>query len=324
VRVLILGNSDIARRRILPALARCGVRSVDIASQSAGAAAAWPEGMGGTAFSDYAEAIPTSRADLVWVSTVNSRHAELAELALNTGHHVIIDKPAATTPAAVEHLVALARRRGCMLAEAHVFAFHPQIEAARRVFADAGSAPTNIVAGFSYPPLPPGNFRHRPELGGGALLDLGPYAMALGRLFFAASPSDVVCRGINGDRGFNMLATYPGDRCVVGHFGMTTGYVNQLTVLGPNVTLSLARAFTTPPDFANRVQVTIAGKPSEVELPPADSFACFFSAVLSAIDGGDREAFVDAILADAAALERLRSACGAAHQVGIDPSSSPR
>jgi predicted dehydrogenase len=324
MRALILGHSDIARRRILPALRRCGINEVDIASHSAAASVSWPEGMGGAAYADYAEAIRASTAELVWVSTVNSLHAALATQALHVGHHVIIDKPAATTSADVAQLVALARHRRLVLAEAHVFAFHPQIEAARQAFAAAGSSPTQIVAAFSYPPLPYGNFRHRPDLGGGALLDLGPYAMALGRLFFAAAPTQLAYVGVGGDRGFSVLALYPGGRSVAGHFGMTTGYVNQLMLLGPSVTLAMTRVFTTPPELANRLQVTVAGQPGEIEVPAADSFACFIDQVLAAIAGGDRAPLLDAMLADAAAVDRLRAAQDASRHDAIDPSSSPR
>lgn len=325
MRALILGYSDIVRRRVLPALVRCGIGKIDIASVSAQGALAWPEGATGERFTDYGQSLEASDAELVWISTVNSRHAELAERALLAGRHVVIDKPAATTRAAVEHLVALSRRQARVLAEAHVFAFHPQVEAARQAFALTGSAPTQIVAAFSYPPLPPANFRHRTELGGGALLDLGPYAVALGRLFFegAAAPR-VAARGLSGDRGFSLIATYETERSIVGHFGMTTGYVNRLMMLGPEVTLSMERAFTTPPDLENRLHVLRGGHAADVVVPRADSFARFIEAVLSAIRGGQGDAFTTAMLADAAALDLLRSALRGQNHDGTEPPRSRR
>jgi predicted dehydrogenase len=309
LRVLILGYSDIVRRRVLPALVQCGIDAIDIASLSAHGAVKWPEGTRGTSYADYAAALVHSDAELVWISTVNSRHADLAEQALLAGRHVVIDKPAATTRADVELLVALARRQARVLAEAHVFAFHPQIDAARGVFAAAGSAPMQIVAAFSYPPLPPENFRHRSEFGGGALLDLGPYAVALGRLFFGdTAPLGIAAQGLSGDRGFSLIASYPGDRSVVGHFGMTTGYVNRLTMLGQDVTLDMQRAFTTPPEMANCLQVSRGGHAEQVAVPRADSFARFIDAVLSAIRDSAIDALTPAMLADAAALDMLRAA----------------
>ncbi|MDX8400249.1 MAG: hypothetical protein R8K20_08375, partial [Gallionellaceae bacterium] len=84
MRILMLGNSEIGRRRVLPAFARCGIVHVDIASRSSAKAISWPEGMSGIAFDDYATAIKCSDAELVWVSTINSLHAELAQAALDS------------------------------------------------------------------------------------------------------------------------------------------------------------------------------------------------------------------------------------------------
>jgi predicted dehydrogenase len=262
--------------------------------------------MSGRAFARYEDAIASSRADLVWISTVNSRHAELARLALDAGRHVVIDKPATTSLDDTKDLVDIARRRRLVLAEATTYPFHPQIAAARKVFDDAGSSPAQIVAMFSFPELPPTNFRNDPALGGGMLLDLGPYAMSLGRVFFDAAPVEIVSRNLAGDRGFSVLATYPGERTVTGHFGMTTGYMNRLTLLGPRVTLAMERAFTTTADTTCRLQAVIANAPVTVEVPPADSFACFIKDVLAAIERGDTGPFLATMLADAQALAQLR------------------
>lgn len=307
MRILMLGNSEIGQRRVLPAFARCGIGHVDIASRSSATAVSWPEGMDGIVFDDYATAISHSNADLVWVSTVNSLHAQLAKVALDSGRHVVIDKPATTTLSEALLLADLAQRRNLILAEATVYAFHPQIKAARKFFTDTGSAPSQIQAAFSFPPLPPGNFRHRPDLGGGALLDLGPYAMSLGRIFFDAAPDEVICRRLDGDLGFNLLATYPGNRSVTGHFGTTTGYVNRLTLLGPQVTVTMDRAFTTTPDLVCQLAATANNAAATVEVPAADSFALFMAAVLEAVERKEGETLLQAMLDDAKAIARLSS-----------------
>ena len=307
MHVLLLGYSEIGRRRVLPALVRCGIEQVDIASCSAAATVSWPEGLAGRVFDDYAEAISHSAAELVWVSTFNTLHAGLATAALLAGKHVVIDKPATTTVADARRLVDLARGRRLLLAEASVYAFHPQIAAARQFFADLGAAPTQMVAAFSFPPLPPENFRHRPELGGGALLDLGPYAMSLGRVFFEAAPDEVISRKLDGDRSFSLLATYSGGRSLVGHFGHTTGYINRLNLLGHGSTLAIERAFTTTPERSCQLAASANNVLSTITVPAADSYAVFLEAVLAALEQGQVDAFLPALLADAEAIELLRS-----------------
>lgn len=306
MRILMLGNSEIGRRRVLPAFAQCGITHVDIASRSSAGAILWPEGMDGIAFDDYATAISHSEADLVWVSTVNALHAQLAKAALDSGRHVVIDKPATTTLGEALLLADLALRRHLVLAEATVYAFHPQIDAARKFFTDVGSAPGQILVAFSFPPLPPGNFRHSPDMGGGALLDLGPYAMSLGRIFLDAVPDEVICRRLDCDSGFNLLATYPGNRSVAGYFGTTTAYVNRLILLGPKVTVTMGRAFTTTPDLVCQLDTTVSNAAAIVEVPAADSFALFISTVLAAVERNEGEALLQAMLDDAKARARLQ------------------
>jgi predicted dehydrogenase len=313
MRILLVGYSEIAQRRILPALAKLGLDGIDVASRTRADAVALPPGITGHVFDDYEAALATSEADVAYISTVNSTHVYWAERALRRGYHVIVDKPACTKLEDARRLVALAQRQGRCVAESTVYGYHPQIQAARQAFLEAHSQPTRLMATFSFPPLPADNFRYREDLGGGALWDLGPYAVTPGRLFFEAEPEEILCRvtarGDEVETSFSVMATYPGGRSMVGHFGFTTGYHNRLEVLGPHVTVAFDRAFTTPDTLANILHINQHNQARTVTIPPADSFACFFRAVLSAIDTGQFERLSLALLSDVTALHQLRRAC---------------
>jgi predicted dehydrogenase len=315
MKVLILGWSDIVVRRVLPACLGLGVERIDLASRSR--PVRLPAGVPGVVFDDYAPALAASPADLVWVSTQNHLHAPLARAALEAGYHVVIDKPATLALADTEALVATAARRGRLLAEATVYAFHPQIEAIRGVFAALGEAPTRISAWFGYPPLDQDNFRWRAEPGGGVLWDLGPYAVSVGRLFFGAAPQGLHACAVRAPRdavptSLSLLACYPGGRTLVGHFSMRSEYVNRLELCAPTGSVCLERAFTTPPDQAPCLRTRSGGCPGEHRLPAADAFACFLAAVRSAVADGDHGAFAAAMLADARVLDRVLGQVGAA------------
>jgi dTDP-3,4-didehydro-2,6-dideoxy-alpha-D-glucose 3-reductase len=312
MRTLVLGNSSIFRRRVRPALVSLGVDAIDMASRTRGEQP--PDGLPGRAFGDYREALHASDAELVYVSTANSQHAELVEAALQSGRHVVVDKPAATSLAEVEGLVALAQGRGRLLAEATVFAYHPQFEAARRLFEEGGCAPSRLVAVFSFPPLPPENFRHRADAGGGVLWDLGPYAVSSGRIVFGEAPSEILARRQIGpddevEAAFDVIATYGEGRSLVGHFGTTTTYLNRLELLSLETAVTLEPAFTTPRDQSVQVQVRRGNQRSSIDVAAADSFALFLSAVFAAVrEGGSApRPFGEAMLADARALDRLRA-----------------
>jgi len=315
MHILLIGHSAIVKKRVLPALRSIKqVGRIDIASRSTPACCGDTPICNGSFYSDYAEAISKSGADVVYISLVNSSHAEWVEHALEKGLHVIVDKPACTSLEDARRLTDLACANGLCLAEATVYAWHPQIQLARDLFAAAAGHPTRLTAAFSFPPFPPDNFRNQKQLGGGALWDLGPYAVSSGRLFFNDAPDKMYCRvsttnpetGV--DTAFSLLATYPGGRSLVGHFDFNTEYRNHINILGPGMSIDIDRVFTTTPDMENMLMVRSQNQPKSIKAPAADSFALFLQDVFDAIKKNSYSSFAENLLSDATALNRLQNA----------------
>ena len=309
MKVLLLGYSSIGKRRVIPALRRLGVASVDVASISKSSSESrdhFPIRM----FRDYDQALKETDAEVVYVSTVNSQHARWTRKALQSGFHVIVDKPAFPTVAETQELIGLAQHNQRCLAEATVYAFHPWIATARKIIEQAGVSPTYLLAAFSYPPVAADNYRNFREPGGGALWDLGPYAVSPGRLFFGDAPSEILGRRLSGnaevDTSFSMMALYSGGRSCTGSFGFTTGYLNRLDIVGPKLVITVDRAFVPPPDSPMELIVREPDKTHSIQVPPADSFAMFFEDYFQAVASCSYDGYIDRMLTDAIALERLR------------------
>jgi len=315
MNILIIGYSAIAKKRILPALRKIEhISRIDIASRSSASGISDEATFNGMVFNDYADAISKSKADLVYISLVNSSHAEWVEQALRRGCHVIVDKPAFTSIDDVRKLTDLARAKGLCLAEATVYGYHPQIKMTRDLFLQAGTQPTRLTISFSFPPFSEDNFRYQKHLGGGALWDLGSYAVSPGRIFFENEPDEVFCRvctrsaATGVDTSFSMLASYPGGRSMVGHFDFNTEYRNCINILGPGMSVDIDRVFTTPLDMENELQVRSNNRTKSVKTPPTDSFAVFLQSVFDAIRESSHQAFSETLLSDATVLHRLRKA----------------
>lgn len=316
MKALLIGFSDIARRRVLPALQSLPtVHELAVASQSAP-----PEGGFDTVrlYRDYRLALDHFQPDLVYVSLINSRHELWAERALRAGAHVIVDKPAFASLDAAQRLCALAEHHGRCLAEATVYPYHPQVETIRQLFRQADTEPTRLMATLTIPGLSAGNFRYDATLGGGAMLDLGPYAVSVGRVFFGVPPLEVcgriVSRHTHGDveTAFSVLMTYPGGRSMVGHFGFDARYCNHLQLLGPRLCVDVDRIFTTPPDLENTIAVQREDGRDRVTTPAGDSFQLFLATVIAAIASGAHRRFPADLVQDAAILHHLQqSAQGA-------------
>ena len=323
MHLLFLGYSSIVRRRVLPAARSVpAMQRISVASRSQAREAAEGRAEGDGAvdgwYADYEEALASAGADLVYVSGANADHAEWVMRTLRQGCHVIVDKPAFLDLGTAEAAVRLAGEQDRGLAETTVFLFHPQAAALRAFVDPAESAVTRATATFSFPPLPPGDFRYRAECGGGSLYDLGPYAAAANRLLFGAPPDSVHCtvlsrdtsRGGGVDTSFSVLLTHARGGSLSGHFGFVTAYQNRLSVVTRSGTIDADRVFTTPPDLACTLCVRERYDDRAVPVAPGDAFALFLKAFVDAMGRRDFGPFERALLEDAALLARLRHAAG--------------
>ena len=312
MKVLLIGHSRIARRRVLPALRTLKMYDViGVASRTARRADVAAEL---ELFEDYETAIARSGADLAYVSLANSDHARWVERCLRGGLHVVVDKPACLTPGDARALVELAASQRRCLAEATVFTFHPQVGALLDALA-VDDGPLRATAAFSFPPLPDDDYRYRRELGGGAINDLGPYVAATSRILFGEPPRSVACAVVNRnpdgvETAFSVLLAYDAHRSLAGHFGFDTAYQNRLLAFGRDVTVEMKRIFTLPAAEPGRLAITRGGTEQTLDVAPSDMFREFLLAVARAIETGNWDTFSAALLADAQLVGRLRQSSG--------------
>lgn len=309
MKVLLIGFSRIAERRVLAALQAAGATIAGIASRSRSDQIVTSiPGIKG--FDSYEKALSSVDVDLVYISTVNSYHLPIAEMSLQRGIHTVIDKPAFLTLDDAVRLVELAKKNNCCLAETVVFPYHPRVLSAKQILISASSPVSAMTATFSFPPLSDSDFRYKRDLGGGALSDLGPYAAACCRVFFEASPVEIAARIVSRkydvEDSFSLLAMFSDSRVMIGHFGYHTAYVNRVDLIGPEVCLTLDRVFTPPRDLTTEIIVERNTKKEVLTTEPADSFTCFFEALFRDIKKSTFDHFMSDLLWDAKTLNAIR------------------
>jgi predicted dehydrogenase len=194
VRWGILSTARIATEKLIPALRRAGpaVELVAIASRSQAAADAAADAHGiGMAYGSYEALLADPSIEAVYNPLPNHLHVPLTLAAAQAGKHVLCEKPFALHAAELDVLRPHASR--VHLREAFMVRFHPQwIEVRERVRGGEIGEPRFMQVPFSYFNADPGNIRNRADIGGGALYDIGCYAIAAGRWFFDAEPERVV------------------------------------------------------------------------------------------------------------------------------------
>lgn len=114
--------------------------------------------------------------EVVYVCLANHQHLEWVTRALAAGKHVLCEKPLALTAAEVDAMFAAAQAADRLLVEAVWSQWHPRFGRLVELTSggDLGEL-TGIDSAFTFPASLEGNYRARPEFGGGAWLDVGTY-----------------------------------------------------------------------------------------------------------------------------------------------------
>jgi len=130
------------------------------------------------AYGSYRELAEDPEVDVVYVATVNSHHLEGALLAINAGKAVLVEKPFTCTAAEAREVAAAARARGVLCMHAMWTRYLPQTDVLRQILDVGLLGDVQFLAADHSQWLPRDGRLFQPELGGGALLDLGVYPVA--------------------------------------------------------------------------------------------------------------------------------------------------
>lgn len=180
----ILSGAKIAREQLIPAIVKAdGAVLAGIASRDEARARALAAHFGARfAFGSYEAMLASPEIDAVYVPLPTAHHVEWARRAAEAGKHVLVEKPLALEAAAIPPLIEARDRAGVLVSEAFMVRYHPQWERVRQLIAEGRIGRLVHVQGsFSYHNVDPANMRNRPELGGGALPDIGVYPVVATR-----------------------------------------------------------------------------------------------------------------------------------------------
>jgi predicted dehydrogenase len=136
----------------------------------------------------YEDLISDPEIDAVYISLANHLHLEWATKALNAGKHVLCEKPLATSYAEAKVMSDAAAANDKLLVEAVWTRWHPRFERMVELVrnGDIGEL-RNIESAFTFTTTFTENYRLIPEMGGGSLLDVGPYQA---HIWAALTPKD--------------------------------------------------------------------------------------------------------------------------------------
>jgi predicted dehydrogenase len=258
----VLGVAKIGVEKVIPAMQRGeasridAIASRDIAkAQSAAAALGIPR-----AYGSYEELLADPAIEAIYNPLPNELHVPWTLRALEAGKHVLCEKPIALSAGEAEALLAARDRSGKLVAEAFMVRFHPQWRRAHELAHSGAIGELQAIQTFfSYRLLDPTNIRNKPP-GGGALYDIGCYAILTARYMFGADPTRVMAAIdrdplMGTDRMVSAIAEFSGGRQLTFTCATQTSAHQRVTIAGDKGRIEVAIPFNAPPDRPTHITI---------------------------------------------------------------------
>jgi xylose dehydrogenase (NAD/NADP) len=277
-------------RHLIPAI-RAAERNelVAVASRELGKAAEYATEWGiARIFGSYQEMLDSDLVDAVYISLPNALHAEWAVRAAGAGKHVLCEKPLALTPGEVDRIQAAAEASGVVAAEAVMYLYHPLTGRLAELVRDGAVGEVQLVRGaFSFTLERPRDVRWKPELGGGALWDVGSYPVSLIRRLLG-EPAEVfgwerlAPSGV--DESFAGLLRFRDGALGAFDAGFRHAFRVEAAIIGGEGVLWLERPYVMAP--SSRIVIR-RGDDERVEASStADPYQCEVEAIAAAVLDG--------------------------------------
>jgi predicted dehydrogenase len=289
----VLSVSSHYRLRVSDGLSRSEqVRVKGIASRDEGRANAAAAEMGlQTGYGSYDALLADPEIEAVYIPLPNNLHLEWIKRAADAGKHILCEKPLGMNAAEVEEAIEYTRKKGVLMMEAFMYRFHPQwIRARQLVEIGEVGTPTAIQCNFFYDNQDPDNIRNRPETGGGAIMDIGCYAVSSARFLLGREPQRVVSLIQRDDRfGTDRLASGIldfGDVQATFTVGTQTGSAQGVQLFGTSGGIEVVLPFNAYPDVPLALRVHSGVGERTIDAGPSDQYVEQFEAFSRAVRQG--------------------------------------
>ena len=190
----VLGTGVIANEMAL-ALKKNGKNIYAVGNRTHEKAVIFAEKYGiGKVYADYNEMFTDPDVDVIYITTPHNTHLNFMKKAIENGKHILVEKSITLNSDELNEALALAEEKGVIVGEAMTIFHMPIYKKLRKILESGALGKVNLITmNFgSFKEYNMGNRFFNRNLAGGAMLDIGVYAISLARCFLKSKPDNVI------------------------------------------------------------------------------------------------------------------------------------
>ncbi|MDK2842747.1 MAG: hypothetical protein PWQ17_2253 [Anaerophaga sp.] len=242
-------------------------------------------------YGSYNAVLEDANVDMVYIPLPNHLHKEWVEKTIEAGKPVLCEKPIGMNADEAEAMIKMAQDAGVPLMEGFMYMFHPMWQHARNIVRTKQIGDIQYIhTSFSYNNPSPSNIRNIPEYGGGALMDIGCYAISVPRFIFGREPMRVMALqtshpGFGTDMHSSALIDFDGPRATF-TVSTTSQAFQKVDIVGTSGSITVHIPFNTYVDVPAKLTVVDGIGIRDVEFPVSNAYGLMFDAFAKAVLDG--------------------------------------
>lgn len=190
----VLGTGVIANE-MAAAMAKNGRRLYAVGNRTHEKAVAFAEKYGiEKVYDDFNDMFTDPDIDIIYITTPHNTHIDFMKKAIENKKHILVEKSITLNSKELSEAVKLARKNGVVIGEAMTIYHMPIFKELKKILDSGELGRVNLItANFgSFKPYDMNNRFFNRNLAGGAMLDIGVYALSFVRYFFDSSPNNTL------------------------------------------------------------------------------------------------------------------------------------
>jgi predicted dehydrogenase len=291
LRLGVLGTSGLYKNSVSPALRSSSlVTPYAIASRDKGKAQKYAEACNfAVTYDSYEALLADKKVDFVYIPLPNHLHVEYIKKAADAGKPVLCEKPVALNAASAAEAATYCEKKGVPVMEAFMYRLHPQWRKVKE-FVTCGEigAIHTVHTAFSYMNVDPQNIRNIASIGGGALYDIGCYAVSSSRFIMGTEPERAVVT-ITRDANFKTdvlvagMLDFGGGKMATFSVSTQSNPYQRVTTIGSTGVITVEIPFNMPGDRSAHIEVRTGGDTRVIETAPTNQYLSEFDEFARAV-----------------------------------------